>query len=86
MRKKETEERVRLLEYENSLLRHEITEIRTKLKILIAPMAPFSRIEISKLGCSWSLPTYEQLKLIISEFTGNARITIDICIKIGDNF
>jgi len=62
MRKKETEERIRLLEYENLILKHELTEIRKHLKISIAPMFPFSRIEIHSLGCSWSLPTYEDLK------------------------
>ena len=62
MRKKETEERIRLLEYENAILRYELTEVRKKLKIAIMPMPPFARIEVHKLGCSWSLPTYEQLK------------------------
>ena len=62
MRKKETEERIRLLEYENAILRYELTEFGKKLKIEIPPMFPFDRIEIHSMGCSWSLPTYEDLK------------------------
>jgi len=62
MRKKETEERIRLIEYENAILKHEVTEIRKRLKIAIPPMFPFARIEVTKMGCSWSLPSYEELK------------------------
>ena len=61
MRKNEVEERIRLLEYENKLLRFELDQIKTQLKP-IKPMFPFDRIEVHSLGCSWSLPTYEQLR------------------------
>lgn len=63
MRKKETEERIRLLEYENMILTHELNAIKDKLSIPIPPMMPFDRIEIHSMGCSWSLPSYEDLKI-----------------------
>lgn len=62
MTRKETEERIRLLEYENEILRHELTQVQEVLKITKRPMPPFARVEITRLGCSWSLPTYEDLK------------------------
>ncbi len=62
MTKKETEERVRLLEYEVAILRHEIDEIKKHVKAPIKPMFPFARLEKHSMGCSWSLPTYEELK------------------------
>jgi hypothetical protein len=70
MRKKEVEERIRLLEYENQKLRYELTEIRKKIKVAIPPMPPFCRIEVNKLGCSWSLPTYEELRRKYRESAG----------------
>jgi hypothetical protein len=62
MRKKEIEERVRLLQYENVILRHDLAEVIKHLKVTIKPIAPFSRIEVHKLGCSWGLPSYNDLK------------------------
>lgn len=62
MRKKEIEERIRLLQYENEISKFLILHLIDKLDITIPPMAPFDRIEIHGMGCSWSLPTYEQLK------------------------
>jgi len=59
--KTEIKERIRLLEYENQVLRFELDEIKKQLKP-IQPMFPFDRIEIHSMGCSWSLPGYEDLK------------------------
>lgn len=61
MRKKEIEERIRLLEYENQKLRFEIDEMQKQLKP-IPSMFPFDRIEVGSMGCYWSLPGYEDLK------------------------
>ena len=61
MTKKETEERIRLLEYENDILRHKINEIIKHTKVPIIPKAPFARLEVHKLGCSWGLPGFEDL-------------------------
>ena len=63
MNKNEIEDRIRLLEYENAILRHELNEVIIHLEIKIKPMFPFARIEIHSLGCSWSLPSYEDLKI-----------------------
>jgi hypothetical protein len=60
MKKREVEERIRLLEYENQILHHTLTEISRGIKI--PPMPPFDRIEVHSLGCSWSLPGYEELR------------------------
>ena len=62
MRKKESDERIRLLEYENTILRYELTEVKKHLKISTIPIHPFARISVDKLFGSWSLPTYEELK------------------------
>ena len=62
MRKKEIEERVRLLQYENQILKFKLDFIVRKLNITPPPMFPFPKIEIHSLGCYWSLPTYEELK------------------------
>jgi regulator of replication initiation timing len=62
MRKKEIIDRIRLLEYENAKLRHEVDEMKRTLKPVIRPMAPFPRIEMHSMGCSWGLPGYEELK------------------------
>jgi hypothetical protein len=58
---KEIKERIRLLEYENQELRFELDEAKKQLKP-IRPMFPFSSIEVHSMGCSWKLPSYQELK------------------------
>jgi hypothetical protein len=55
---KEIEERIRLLEYENHILRFGLDEIKKQLKP-IRPMFPFPAVEIHPYG---KLPGYDELK------------------------
>ena len=59
--KKEINEKIRLLEYENQELRFELDEIKKQLKP-IRPMFPFPAIEIHSMGCYYRLQSYDQLK------------------------
>ena len=73
MKRKEVEERIRLLEYENQELRFELDEIKKQLKP-IRPMFPFDAVEMHSMGCSWKLPDYNQLK---AKYRANVIITDD---------